>query len=280
LFRIPLLQGRTWTEAETSRPANVVVINDVMARQFWPNGDAIGQKIRMPGLRPGQFIRTAPTSTDWLEVIGVVKAIRNRGLHDPPAPAAYVPYTLFLADNFALIMRTRSSPLSVVRAVRERINRVAAGQPIGPAKSSVRTGEDILRATGWGREEFVSSLFAAFAALGLALATIGLYSAVSYATASRSQEFGIRMALGARKADVVRLVLRPAILTVAAGSTAGLLLAFSSSRLLTHWTIAPAIDASVVPLILLVLFAAAAIATVVPARQAADADPMVTLRGD
>src|SRR6185295_1457475 len=201
-----------------------------------------------------------------LEIVGIVGNVANRGLRETPAPAAYVPYTLWIADNQGLIVRTRSTPLGLVRAVREQIHAAVPGQPIGPASSGVRTGEDLLRSIGWAREEFVSSLFSAFAGLALALAAIGLYSALSYATALRTREFGIRIALGARRADIIRLVLAPVTRIVVAGIVAGLALSFASHKVLSTWAITQATDPAVFAVTSLILIVVAAAACVVPAR--------------
>jgi predicted permease len=280
VLRIPLRRGRSWSDAETARPANVVVINQAMADRFWPNGDALGQKIRLPRLGTGQWIVAAPASTDWLEIVGIVGNVANRGLRETPAPAAYVPYTLWIADNQALIVRTRASPLALVRAVREQIHAAVPGQPIGPSSSGVRTGEDILRSIGWEREEFVSSLFTAFAGLALALAAIGLYSALSYATALRTREFGIRLALGAQRADIIRLVLMPVSGIVGCGVIVGLVLSLASHRVLSTWAITQASDPVVFIATSLILIVVAAAAALVPARRAAAAAPIAALRSE
>jgi ABC-type antimicrobial peptide transport system permease subunit len=154
----------------------------------------------------------------------------------------------------------------MVRAIREQIHSVDAGQPV----SRTMTGEDMLRAHGWGREQFAAALFLVFAALALSLAATGLYSVVAYTTAQRSQEFGIRMALGARKADVVGLVLWSAAKTVGAGTAAGVVLS-AAGRLS-----APAVLAVVA----VVLVAVTAVAAWVPARRAAGSDPARVLRGE
>jgi predicted permease len=274
---VPLLRGRTWSQVENDRAAHVAVVNQEMARRFWPNGDPIGQKIRLPEFKPfTAWILAAARSNDWLEVIGIAGNTPNQGLREPVAASAYVPFTLLMGDSMNIVARTESAPLSMVRAVREQIHAVDPGQPV----SNIQTGEDVLRVEGWGREQFVASLFLVFAAVALALAVTGLYSVVSYATALRSQEFGIRMALGAGKSHVVKLVLSSALSTVAAGVVVGIALSLAANRLIAHWIAGGGYDARLLAVIALALLVAGCLAAWIPARRAAGADPMRVLRGE
>lgn len=273
VLRIPLLEGRFWSEFETGRAAQVAVVNQAMAERYWPAGNAIGHTLRFPTLGPTQWIVTPEWSTEPLEIVGVVGDVINRGLHEEPGPAVYVPYTLNIGDNLALIVRTPDG-LRIVDELRQRVNAVADGQAI----ANIATGEDILREIGWQQEEVVSTLFAIFAGLALALAAIGLYSAVAYTTVLRRQEFGIRMALGARNGDVIRLVLRPASIAVPAGILIGLAASLASNRLLASWTSVSVYDPWVLASIVVVLLAMAAAAVLLPAMRAARTDPAAVLR--
>ena len=146
-LRIPLLRGRVWSAAENQRAAHVAVINQEMARRFWPGGDPIGQSIRLPEFKPfTAWILAAPDSSDWLEIIGVAGDTPNRGLREPVAPAAYVPYTLLMGDSMNLVIRTEAAPMTMVRAVREQIHSVDAGQPVG--KIADRRGPSARRGLG------------------------------------------------------------------------------------------------------------------------------------
>src|SRR2546422_128220 len=166
--------------------------------------------------------------------------------------------------------------MSMVRAVRQQIHLVDPGQPV----AKTQTAEDLLRTEGWAREQFVASLFLVFAMLALALAATGLYSVVAYATALRSQEFGIRMALGAQKTHVIGLVLGSAVKTVSAGIVVGVALSIACNGLITHWVSGSVYDPVMLGIIAVLLFGATGLAAFVPARRAASCDPMEVLRAE
>jgi predicted permease len=276
-LRIPLLKGRVWSQEETDHPAHIAVVNQEMARHYWPGLDAIGQRVRLPGFTAfTAWILASKGSNDWLEIVGVAGDTPNRGLREPVAPAMYVPYTLLMGDSMDLVIRTESAPLTMVRAVREQIHSIDPGQPV----AKTRTGEDWLRAEGWAREQFVASLFLVFAMLALALAALGLYSVMSYATALRSREFGIRMALGAQRGHVMGLVLTSAAKTVGVGVVVGLALSVASNRLLAQWTAGSVFDPVMLVAVIVMLLGSSGLAAFLPARRAANCDPVRALRAE
>jgi ABC-type antimicrobial peptide transport system permease subunit len=175
-----------------------------------------------------------------------------------------------------LVIRTESAPLTMVRAVREQIHSIDPGQPV----AKTQTGGDWLRAEGWAREQFVASLFLVFAMLALALAALGLYSVISYATALRSREFGIRMALGAQSGHVMGLVLTSAAKTVGVGVVIGLALSVASNRLLAQWTAGSVFDPVMLSVVIVVLLGSSGLAAFLPARRAASCDPVRVLRAE
>jgi len=267
---IPVRRGRVWSVDENDRAAHVAVINEEMARQFWPAGDPIGQRIRLPDfVAVTSWMLAAKDSNGWLEVIGVVGDTPNRGLRDAAAAEVYVPYTLVIGDALHLVVRTQGAPLGMARAVRGQIRAVDPGQPVG----SPLTAEEYLRSEGWAREQFVASLFLVFAGAALALALFGLYSVVTYATTARAQELGIRVALGAQKRDVVALVLWSAGQTVSIGVLAGVGLSVG----LRHWVAA---DAQMLGGSGVLMVVAATAAAFVPAWRAAEWDPLRSMRAE
>jgi predicted permease len=264
VFRIPLEAGRVWSGDETGRAAPVAVINREMARRLSSGGDLLGRKIRIPNYRPGLWTVAPAWSSDWLEIVGVVGNTIGNDFRQAPPAAIYVPYSLMIGDNLSLVLRSRNAA-EAVRFAREQIHAAAPGQAIGPM---VQTAADLLREAGWGRQEFLSSLFAFLAVFALLLAAIGLYSAVSYTTSLHLHEFGIRMALGAGKLDVMRVVLRSAALSVGIGVLAGLALILAIHSTLSKWTTVNVNDPLVLVAIVTLLSAVVALAVLLPVRRA------------
>ena len=199
----------------------------------------------------------------------------NVGLHEPPAPSIYVPYTLMLSDSLNVILRTSPNPLAMNRSIREAVRAVDPNQPV-----SVYTAEGALARAGWARERFVTLLFLGFAMFALMLAVVGLYSVVSYSVTCRFKEFGIRMALGAGRGRVVNAAVRPAVLAIVAGLFAGLLLSVGLNKVVDHWSMGNLNDPAVLVAVSLVLFAAAMMAAAIPASRAASIQPVDALRAD
>ena len=158
-MKIPLIRGRVWSDSESGGTPHVAVVNQTMARELWPDESAIGRRVRMPAyIQSGSYYRLpAPGSDGWFEIIGVVGDTPNVGLHEPPAPSIYVPYTLMLTDTVNVILRTSHDPLSMTRSIREAVRSVDPNQPV----DVVRTAEDALAIAGWAREQFVALLCSA-----------------------------------------------------------------------------------------------------------------------
>jgi predicted permease len=277
-LRIPLLQGRVWTESENHNAAHVAVINRTMAQRYFPNGDAIGHSVKVPGIvdRPPEIVSAPNVAVSWLQIVGVVEDARNNGLRNPIKPAIYVPYTLSMREGTQILVKSEVPLGTLLRAVRTQLTAVNAEQQ---TYSEVQDLEMFISdAPEWQQEHLAAWIFGIFAGLALMLASIGLYSVVSYTVAQRTNEFGIRMALGAQRGHVLRIVFASTLVSVGSGVAAGLALAVGLNRVLETWAAANGRD----PLILLagtlLLGAVSGIACAIPARQASQVDPMNALR--
>jgi hypothetical protein len=271
-----LAQGRIWDHAETMRGAPLAVINQTMARHYWPNGNAIGQQIRIPNLKgEPPYSPAAPGSEGWLQIVGVVADARNDGLRNPIKPSIYVPYTLRLRMFTQILVRTHVAPMSILRDIRAQLVQVDSEQQVMRVRDLQAwiTGQ-----TEYAQQRLVATLFGIFSILALVLAAVGLYSVVSYGVATRTNEFGIRMALGAKSADVFRIVMSSTAVNVGGGLAVGLLLCIAFDKLATKWVTESSRDPLILAGITLLLLVAAALACFVPARRAASVDPMEALR--
>jgi predicted permease len=276
VLRIPLLQGHVWDHAETMRGAPLAVINRTMARQYWPKGDAIGRQLRIADLtNEPPYSPAAEGSEGWLQIVGVVADARNDGLRNPIKPAVYVPYSLRMRMFTQILVRTQVPPLSMLRDVRAEIVRVDREQQV------MRVRDLDAWITGlqeYAQQRLVAMLFAIFSVLALVLSAAGLYSVVSYSVATRTNEFGIRMALGAKARDVVRIVLSTTLATVGAGVAAGLVLSVIFDSIAATWVTESSRDPLILGAVTILLIAVAGVACLIPARRAASVEPMEALR--
>jgi putative ABC transport system permease protein len=261
---IPLLAGRTFDSRDTLA---VAIINEAFARRYFQNEDPIGKVIRIPDWKkrePGK-----PR-----EIVGVVGSVRQRGLREEAVPILYVHYTDFATGSIALTVRTQENPAVVLPALR------AAIQQVNPelVMTRVSTAEELV-AQSFSGQRFATLLMFVFAALGTLLAAVGLYGVLTYAVSQRVQEIGIRMALGAQRADVLGMVLRQGMTLVAVGMVTGLIAALAFGRLMGSllFNVSPTDPATFVTIAIL-LCAVALLACWLPARRAATVDPMEALR--
>ena len=276
LLRIPLKEGRLWSRDEMARGAPLALINQTMARQYWPNGDAVGQQLRFATMKDEAPYSPAAAGADgWLEVIGVVADARNDGLRNPIKPAFYVPYTLKMRMFTQILVRTQVAPLSILRDVRAELVRVDREQQVMRVRD---LHSWITNLPEYAQQQLIARLFGIFSLLALALSAVGLYSVVSYGVATRTNEFGIRMALGARSRDVVRMVLSGTSWNVGAGLLAGVILCLIFDNVASRWVTESSRDPLILAGVTALLLVVAVAACLVPAYRAASIDPMDAVR--
>jgi hypothetical protein len=276
-LQIRLLRGRAWTQVENKQGDFVAVVNEAFAHRYWSQEDPIGQQLRLPTLKAsGPVLVASPDSAGWRQVVGVIADLRNDGVDRPAVPAIYLPYTTFMAPYVQFEIRTQGEPLAMLHSVRAAVQSVASDQQVSDKSFDLK--EAIERDSQWTRQRLFSVLFGFFSALGLLLALVGLFSAVSYNVAQRTSEFGIRMALGASRIHIGWVATRVAGLSVAIGVAVGLAVEMFIRRLLTTWMgnidLAPH---SVVPATMLLILCSV-MACLLPARRAACIHPVEALR--
>lgn len=277
-LHIPVIEGKVWNESENRNGALVAVINRTMAQRYFPKGDAIGHSLKLPETedRPPAELSVPNLANSWVLIVGIVGDSLNNGLRNPIRPAIYVPYTLNMSMGTQILVRSEGSPLSLEHAVREQLIAVNPDQQAYGVIDDLDTWISV--EPEWQQEHLVSWIFGGFAGLALALAAVGLYSVVSYTVAQRTSEFGIRMALGAQRSHVVRIVLASTLASVACGIGIGVALTFALGRIVAQWAEGDVHDPVMLLEGTLILFCVAGIACVLPALRAAHVNPMTALR--
>lgn len=261
-MRIPILKGRTFYRDEDTEGKPVLLIDENLARRFWPNEEAVGKHIKYD-------------SPIWHEVIGVVKEVKLYGSESKPLIKIYTPMGRAAQRNATLSVRTTNTdPQALVAAISREIHSLDKDLPV----TKISAFEDIL-AREVSPKKFTTGLLSGFAALALLLAAIGIYGVTSYTVAQRTHEVGIRMAIGAQKADVLGLFMREGLRLVMAGLAIGLVGAFALTRLITSllFGVSPT-DWITFTLVALALLVVAMLACYIPARRATKVDPLVALR--
>jgi putative ABC transport system permease protein len=264
---ISIVRGRDFTARDNLDAPNVAIINEAMARRYFPNEDPIGKRLT-PGLpRP---------DNPWAEIVGIVKDIPHRAVGSAAEPDWYLPYLREPRRDLHLFVRTTGDPASFAEAVRHQVLALDKDQPL----TTIKTLDDVIKATVAPRR-FNTLLLGLFAAIALLLAALGIYSVISYSVAQRTQEIGIRMALGAQRSDVWRLVVRQGMTLVMIGIAIGLSAALALTRLMKNLLYeVSATDPLTFALIALLLIGVALLACYVPARRAMKVDPLQALRHD
>jgi putative ABC transport system permease protein len=273
---IPLKRGRNFTSAEVENGRHVALINE-SAASLWPPGtDPTGRRMQVDALgqprRPPVLV--APGIGPDVTIIGVVGDTKNNGLQDATLPAVYVPYTLVAPPERQLAVRTFGDPLGILNAVRQTIREMDKGLAQGrPMTIDEMLGDET------EQPRFNMALFSGFAALGLALAAIGIYCVISYNVTQRVHEIGVRMALGASRADILKWVLRAAARLAAVGLFIGLGGSIALEKFVRFNVFGTVtFDAASFAAVMIVLSSVALLAAWLPARRAGKLDPVTALR--
>jgi putative ABC transport system permease protein len=264
---IPLVKGRVFTEQDGKETMPVGVINEAMARLYWPNEDPIGKRLRVQ----------APISmAPWATVVGVVGDVKHNGLDRDPSPAFYRPHQQHPRGDMTLVVRTQADPMTLANSVRNQVREMDKDLPIQNLREYT-----YFVAKSVAQRRFAMSLLAIFAAIALALALFGIYGVLSYSVGQRNKELAIRQALGARPRDVLALVVRQGMYLVLVGIIIGLAAAFGVTRVMKNmlYEIEP-LDLTTFATVSFLIASVAALACYLPARRASRADPMVALRNE
>jgi putative ABC transport system permease protein len=263
-LRLPLRRGRLIAETDAESAPPIVVISETMARRIWPGEDPVGKQIRPQG------------NKNLWTVVGVVGDIRDQTLEQEPEPVMYLSYQQVAWPSMWLLVRTAGNPMSVANAVRREIWAVDKTLPVANVQPLSQLVTDVA-----AQPRLTMLVFALFAAAALTLAVVGVYGIVAYGVTQRTRELGVRLALGARPAQIVGLVVRHGVGLAALGIAIGLGTAYALSRYLASilFGVRPT-DALTYAGVALVLAACAALASLIPARTAARLDPVLALRGD
>jgi predicted permease len=258
---VPIVAGRGFTTADRAGSLPVVVVNRTMAEKFWPHQDPIGKRFHFH-------------SKPMVQVVGVARDAKYGSVAEDPQPYVYQPLAQEYVTGVTLVARTSGDPGALLPSVERQVRALAPGMPLVAAA----TMENQLAASLWP-PRFAASLLVLFSALALGLSTVGLYGVMSFSVAQRSRDIGIRMALGAQRRTVLRMVLAQGMMLVACGLVGGLMLAFAVSRLASSLLIGISPTDPVAFLVTpLLLTAVAFVSTYAPARRATDVDPVVALR--
>jgi putative ABC transport system permease protein len=263
---IPLLRGRSFDPRDAQQAPGVVVVSETLAKRYWPGEDALGRRISFGSNDKGEPY--------WMTVIGVAADVRQKGLHMQPRAESYVSYAQWPSRYTTLVVRSGLEPAGLEASVRREVLAVDHDIPV----YDVRTMRQVFDGSLDSRR-FNMALLVLFAVLAVLLAAVGLYGVMAYTVTQRTHEIGVRVALGARRWDVLRLVVGQGMGLALLGVMAGLMGATVLTRVLSSLLVGvPAPSPWTFALTALLLTAVALLACYVPARRAARVDPMVALR--
>jgi macrolide transport system ATP-binding/permease protein len=263
---IPLLQGRTFTEADDQKGLFVGIVNEAMAKKYWPNQDPIGRHFTL-GVEP----------THPITVVGVAKDSRYQGVTGPINPYFYLPFAQHYATNSlaALQVRTAAAPQSIIPTVEHEIESLAPELPVFDVKTM---SEALNTLNGLLVYQIGAMLAAALGILGLILALVGVYGVISYAASQKTHEIGVRMALGAQPAQILKMIFRQGLLIIAIGLVVGILAALAAAKVVGGFLTVSATDPLTYVTVSAALTIVGLLACYIPARRAMRTDPMEALR--
>ena len=262
---IPILKGRTFTEQDRENTPNVIIVNEALARRHWPNQDAIGKRLGFEE-DPGKQV--------WREVVGVAGNVKHKALETEVIPEVYFPYQQLPGNFMNLVVHTASDPVSMIPEIRNQVLSIDKDQPV----SDIMTMEQRL-AKSVASSRFVMLLLGSFSVLAVGLAAVGIYGVMAYLVTQRTQEIGVRMALGAQKHDVLNLVVRKGMALAIIGTAIGLVASLALTRLMRSllFEVTPT-DWFTFVIAAMVLLTVALLASYIPARRATKVDPLTALR--
>jgi putative ABC transport system permease protein len=263
-LQIPLIKGRFFTDADKADAPPVIVVNQAFAKKFWPNQDAVGKRIVMGGMSE---------HPNWITIVGVVGDVRHFGLDVDPKPEMYVPFAQDPYFTSIYVVRSNQDPRSLLPAIRREIQAINSAVPL----ANVRTFEQVISDSVAPRRLSVV-LLGVFAGVAVLLASVGIYGVMSFLVVQRTQEIGVRMALGAQRSDVLKLILGRSLKLISAGAAIGLVVTLmSTSALQSLLYNVSAFDTPTFVLVTIFLAAVALAASYLPAMRATKADPMTAL---
>jgi predicted permease len=263
---IPLLRGRTFTNHDDQNAAYVAIVSEAMAKEYWPNQEPIGHHLRL-----------GSDASHPIEVVGIAKNARFQGLTGPIQPYLLVPVWQHMATNTleTLQIRTAGAPQAMILAAERVLGDMAPELPAFDVKT-MKEGLNTL--AGLLFYKIGAALAAVFGVLGLVLAVVGVYGVISYAASQKTQEIGIRMALGAQPEDILKLILRQGFVIVAVGLVLGMIAALALARVVGNFLTVSPMDPVTYLSVSALLMTVALLACYIPARRAMRVDPMVALR--
>jgi len=264
---VQLLRGRPFNNTDLADRPKVVIVNDAMARHYWPNENPVGKRIANPGSRK-----------DWFEVVGVVSDMAFPGELGEPYTRyqAFIPLTQSAPNYLTIVLRTGSTPEALGNSLQKAVAEIDPSVPV----YRVRTARSAID-EGIGSISLLGNLLGAFGALGLILAAIGIYGVISFTVVQRTSEFGIRMTLGAQRRDVLLLLLRKGAFLILIGILFGAAGSYAVGKLLISLIPSlPTGDPIAVVVMGIVLIGVALLACYIPARGATKVDPLVALRNE